>query len=325
MSQKVDAPALDASLMWRTAKPRTFWGDTVYSFSRNPAGMLGLVIFILLLLTALFADKLAPYDFIAQDWTALLQPPSPQHWMGTDDLGRDMFSRILMGARTALFVALLISILQTTIGLFVGALSAYIGGWVDRVLVWVMDGLLSFPGIWLAAFISVSTRPSIDRISQQLFEATGLGFFQDTVMISYMVVITAIGFVSWPYMGRLIRAQVLSLREKEFIEAERALGARTWWITVRHLVPNVLGSVIVLFTLAFGNAMLFESSLSFLGIGIQPPGASWGRMVAEGLRRVRSHSYLILAPGLTLALVVLSLQFLGDALNDALNPRTHSR
>lgn len=325
MNQSLEAQPLDASTLWRTAKPRSFWGDALNSFVHNRTGMFGLGLFVLLLLAAIFAPQIAPFDYLSQDWTALLKPPSAVHWMGTDDLGRDIFSRVLVGARTALLVACLISFVSTTVGLFAGALSALLGGWVDRLMVWLMDGLLSFPSIWLAAFVSVSTRPSIDKLSATLFEWTRLDLFQDRVVISYLVVVTSIGLVAWPYMGRLIRGQVLSLREKEYIEAARALGARNAWITLRHLIPNVLGSVIVTFTLSFGNSMLFESGLSFLGIGIQPPGASWGRMIFEGLGRIRAQPYLIVMPGLTLSLVVLSLQFIGDALNDALNPRTHSR
>jgi oligopeptide transport system permease protein len=325
MSQDLDTMATEASTMWRTAKPRSFWGDAYHNFIHNRSGMLGLVVLTLLLLAAIFAQQLAPFDYLGQDWKALLKRPNAVHWMGTDDLGRDVFSRVLMGGRTALLVGLLISLTSTAIGLFAGALSAFLGGWIDRIIVWVMDGLLSFPSIWLAAFVSVATRPTISKWSTGLYNFTGLAFFQNEVVLSYLVVVTSIGLVAWPYMGRLIRSQVLSLREKEFIEAERALGARTWWITLRHLIPNVLGSVIVTFTLSFGNAMLYESSLSFLGIGIQPPGASWGRMIYEGLSRLRSHPYLILMPGITLSIVVLSLQLMGDALNDALNPRNRTR
>ncbi len=325
MSAEIENQSTDSAPLWRTSKPRTFWSDAAHSFSRNYTGMLGLLIFVLLLLAAIFANQIAPYDYLAQDWNNLLKPPNANHLMGTDELGRDVFSRVLMGARTAFLVALCISTISTTIGLFAGALSALLGGWVDRVVVWIMDALLSFPSIWLAAFVSVVTRPTIDSLTSGLYASTGWAMFQDRVIFSYLVVIFAIGFVAWPYMGRLVRSQVLSLREKEFIEAARALGAGTRWVTIRHLIPNVLGSVIVTFTLSFGNAMLYESSLSFLGIGIQPPGASWGRMIFEALGRLRAQPYLIIMPGLTLSLVVLSLQFVGDALNDALNPRSHSR
>ena len=325
MTQSFDLHPSEPIDLWRTAKPRSFWGDAFQHFVHNKIGVFGLVLFLILLVGSLLAKQIAPFDYLDQDWQALLKAPNAVHWMGTDELGRDIFSRVLMGSRTALMVALLISLVSTSVGLLVGSLSAFLSGWVDRAIVWVMDALLSFPSIWLAAFISVTTRPSLARWSKAAFELTQLEVFQDEVFLSYLVVVTSIGFIAWPYMGRLVRSQVLSIKEKEFIDAARALGGRTWWITLRHLIPNVLGSVIVTFTLSFGNAMLFESGLSFLGIGIQPPGASWGRMIYEGLNRIRTHPYLVLMPGLTLSIVVLSLQFIGDALNDALNPRSHSR
>ena len=325
MSQSLNLQPSEPVNLWRTSKPRSFWGDAFNHFVHSKTGMFGLVLFLILLGVSLFAKQIAPFDHLDQDWQSLLKPPNAIHWMGTDELGRDIFSRVLTGSRTALMVALLISLVSTSVGLLVGSLGAFLGGWVDKLFLWVMDALLSFPSIWLAAFISVTTRPSLARWSKTAFEITHLEIFQDEVVLSYLVVVTSIGFIAWPYMGRLVRSQVLSLKEREFIDAARALGGRTWWITYHHLIPNVLGSVIVTFTLSFGNAMLFESGLSFLGIGIQPPGASWGRMIYEGLNRIRTHPYLVLMPGLTLTIVVLSLQFIGDALNDALNPRSHSR
>ncbi len=313
-----------SSPLWQPMKPRSLWSDAAYRFRRNRAGMFGLTVFILLCLSALFAQQIAPYDYLKQDYTAILKPPSAAHLMGTDEVGRDLFSRVLMGGRTALMVAFAITAVSAVIGLLVGALGAFIGGWVDALLVWVTDGLLSFPGIWLAAFVNVATTPSLRRWAGDLYTRTQWPIFQDSVTLSYIVVVFSIGLINWAYPARLVRSQVLSLREREFVEAARALGASTWWITIRHLVPNVMGSMIVLTTLSFGNAMLFESSLSFLGIGIQAPGASWGAMIALGIGRVRSQPYLVIMPGLTLAVVVLSLQFLGDALNDALNPKSRS-
>jgi oligopeptide transport system permease protein len=315
---------VDASSMWRTGKARSLWDDAFYHFRHNWMGMVGLIVFILLCLTAIFANKLAPYDYLNQDWGAILKHPSAAHIMGTDDVGRDVFSRILMGGRTALMVASLITFTGAIIGLLVGSLGAFVGGKVDAALVWVVDGLMSFPGIWLAAFINVATTPTLKAWAASLYAVTHWGFLRDQVLISYGVVVFSIGMINWAWPARLVRSQVLSLREREFVEAARALGGTSWWVTLRHLIPNVLGSMIVLVTLSFGNAMLFESSLSFLGIGIQPPGASWGAMIFQGIARVRTDPYLVLAPGITLAVVMLSLQFLGDALNDALNPRNRN-
>ena len=305
----------------RTQKARSFWDDAFYRFRHNWAGMAGLGVFILLCLAALFADQIAPYDYLHQDWNAILQPPSAAHLMGTDDVGRDVFSRVLMGGRTALMVAMAITISGAIIGLLAGSIGAYSGGKVDATLVWIIDGLLSFPTIWLAAFVSVAVAPSLNSWAATLYSITGWEFLKDEVLISYAVVVFAIGMLNWTWSARLVRSQVLSLREREFVEATRALGAPMRWIIRHHLMPNVLGSMIVLVTLSFGNAMLFEAALSFLGIGIRPPGASWGAMIFQGVARIRTHAYLVLAPGITLAIVVLSLQFLGDALNDALNPK----
>lgn len=309
----------------RAAQSRSFWDDAWYKFRHNWAGMIGLGVFILLCLAAIFAKQIAPYDYLEQDWTAILKPPSASHIMGTDDLGRDIFSRVLMGGRTALMVATLISLIGAVVGLLVGAFSAFAGGKIDAIVVWIIDGVMTFPTIWLAAFVSVSTAPALKNWATSLHNATHWPFLKDEVMISYAVVVFAIGMINWTWPARLVRSQVLSLREREFVEATRALGASARWITMKHLVPNVLGSMIVLVTLSFGNAMLFESSLSYLGIGIRPPGASWGAMIFQGMARVRTHPHLVLAPGITLAIVVLALQFMGDALNDALNPKSRNR
>jgi ABC-type dipeptide/oligopeptide/nickel transport system permease subunit len=309
----------------RAKRSRSFWDDAWYKFRHNWAGMAGLTVFVLLCLAAIFAKQIAPYDYLEQDWTAILQPPSAAHIMGTDDLGRDIFSRVLMGGRTALMVAMAISLTGAIVGLLVGAFSAFAGGKVDALVVWVIDGVMTFPAIWLAAFVSVATAPALKNLAGSLYNATGWEFLRNEVMISYAVVVFAIGMINWTWPARLVRSQVLSLREREFIEATLALGARPRWIIMKHLVPNVLGSMIVLVTLSFGNAMLFESSLSYLGIGIRPPGASWGAMIFQGMSKVRTHPYLVLAPGITLAVVVLALQFMGDALNDALNPKSRNK
>jgi peptide/nickel transport system permease protein len=287
--------------------------------------MVGFTLAVLVLLIAVFAPLIAPYDFIHQDWEHVREGPSRLHLMGTDSLGRDLFSRVLMGIRTAVMVAMIVTFSTAIIGVLVGAMAALIGGWVDAAAVWIMDGLLNFPTLWLAAFVSVVTKPGISRLAGSIYKSTGWGFMQDTVVLDYLVVFVCLSFVWWAGLGRLVRGQVLSLREKEFIEAQRAIGASPWWITVRHLVPNVLGQVIVQMSTQFGFAMLAESSLSFLGIGIRPPGASLGYMIFAGMANWRSDPHLVVMPGLTLALTVLAFVFVGDALNDALNPRIRER
>lgn len=322
VESRVEAPAVQA---FATAKPRSLWGDAARTFAKNRAGMAGLVMAIIILLIAIFAPLLAPYDFSHQDWSHVREGPSQIHLMGTDPLGRDLFSRVLMGIRTAVMVAMIVTFSTAILGVLIGAIAALVGGWVDVIAVWIMDGLLNFPTLWLAAFVSVVTKPFIARLAARLYQSTGLALFKDTVILDYLVVFVCLSFVWWAGLGRLVRGQVLSLREQEFIEAQRAIGASPWGITVRHLVPNVLGQVIVQMSTQFGFAMLAESSLSFLGIGIRPPGASLGYMIFAGTANWRSDPHLVAMPGLTLALIVLAFVFVGDALNDALNPRIRER
>jgi ABC-type dipeptide/oligopeptide/nickel transport system permease subunit len=314
-----------AATPWRTAKPRTLWGDAARTFAKNKASMVGLVVVCVVLLTAIFAPWLAPYDYAQQDWDHLREPPSRAHIMGTDLLGRDIFSRVILSIRTAVLVATIVTFSTAAIGVLVGSLGPLIGGWVDAVVVWIMDGLLNFPSLYLASFISVVTRPTFTRLARQLYERTGWTFMQNTIVMDYAVVFTALSCVWWAGLGRLVRGQVLSLREKEFVEAQLAIGASPWWIATRHLVPNVLGQVIVQMSSGFGGAMLIESSLSFLGIGIRPPGASLGQMINAGSPLWMSDTHLVAMPGLTLALIVLAFVFVGDGLNDALNPRARER
>ncbi len=306
-------------------KVRSLWGDASKTFFKNKAGMIGLIVAAVVLIIATFAPVIAPYDYLEQDWDHLREAPSRLHLMGTDSVGRDLFSRVLMGIRTAVLVAVITTAITSVIGVLLGSVSALVGGWVDTAIVWLMDGLLNFPALWLAAFISAVTRPWFGDITNRLFESTGWAFWENPVALDYVVVFGALSFVWWPGLGRLVRGQVLMLRNKEFIEAQRAIGSGNWWIIRRHLVPNVLGQVIIQMTTGFGRAMLAESSLSFLGIGIRPPGASLGQMIFSGMAAWRAEPYLVAMPGLVLALIVMSFIFVGDGLNDALNPKVRDR
>jgi peptide/nickel transport system permease protein len=302
-------------------RARSLWDDAARTFLRNKAGMCGLVIVLCLFIVAIFAPVLAPYNYLQQNYTVIMQPPSAHHLMGTDALGRDLLSRVLMSLRTAVLVATLITIIAGVFGVLLGALAGLLGGWINLVITWIMDALLTVPPLWFAAFISVATRPGLANLTAWLYQTTHWAAWQDSIVLDYLVVVSCLGVVSWPGIGRIVRGQVLSLREKEFIEAERALGASNWWIIRKHLLPNVLGPVIVALSVNFGYAMLFEASLSFLGIGIRPPGASLGQMISDGVEYYRSAPYLVAMPGLVLAVIVLAFNFVGDALNDALNPK----
>ena len=322
MTEQVAAIAVPA---FRTAKPRSLWQDAFRTFIHNKAGIVGLIIVAVTLFIAAFAPWIAPYDYIEQDWDHIREGPSALHWMGTDPLGRDLFSRVIMGIRTAVIVGVIVSCAIALIGVLVGSLGALLGGWVDTAVVWLMDGLLNFPALWLAAFVAVVSKPIMDGITGALYETTNWSWLRDTVVLDYLVVFLCLSFVWWAPLGRLVRGQVLSLREQEFIEAQRAIGASPWWITTKHLAPNVLGVVIVQMSTGIGRVMLAESALSFLGIGIQPPGASLGNLIFTGMTSWRADSHLVAMPALTLSVIILGFVFVGDALNDALNPRIRDR
>ncbi|MGH2535400.1 MAG: ABC transporter permease [Thermomicrobiales bacterium] len=308
-----------------TTKPRGLWSDTARSFARNRVAMAGLLVVCLVLIIAVLAPWIAPYDYTEQQWEHISEGPSLAHPMGTDALGRDLFSRVLMGIRTAGIIAVMVTFATAAIGTLVGAFAALVGRWVDRTVVWLMDMLFAFPDLWLAAFVTVVTRPTTARLAAGIYEATGWQFMREPVVLDYLVVFGSLSLVWWAGIGRLVRGQALSLRAREFVEAAHASGASPWWITRRHLVPNVLGEVIVAMSTGFGRVMLAEASLSFLGIGIRPPGASLGEMISTGMATWRAEPYQVAMPGLALAVIVTAFVLLGDGLNDALNPQTRGR
>lgn len=273
-----------------------------------------------MLLTGLFAPVLAPHSYSDQNLDAVEAPPSLDHPFGTDELGRDMLSRIIWGARTASLVAVVVVTITVSLGLLLGAAAAYLGGWVDTVVMRTCDLLFAFPGMLFALFVAATVKPTVLAVVKGWEAAFGWQGLSSMGLVDYLVVLMALSLIGWPGMARLVRGQVLSLREKEFVEAARAMGASDWRIIWRHLLANAMGPIIVAISLGMGGTILSESTLSFLGIGIQPPFPSWGAMIYENYGFWRTTPHLVLAPGGVLALVVFAFNFLGDGLVDALNP-----
>ncbi|MEM0934591.1 MAG: ABC transporter permease [Pseudomonadota bacterium] len=270
----------------RTRRPRSVW--------LQPLGLIGVAVLIGFILMAIFADVIAPFDPIAQDFRRL-QPPNSTNWFGTDQLGRDIFSRVVHGARISLPYAAQLVILSAAIGTILGAIAGYFGGWVDGVIMRAADLVMAFPDIILAMAVVAALGPS-------LFNA-----------------VLAVVVVSWPVYARVIRAMILSIREEAYMQSSRLLGAssaRALWVDVR---PNVAGPLVVLGTLEYGHAVLILSGLSFLGLGAQPPDAEWGSMVSEGAKYFDLW-WMSVFPGLAILGVVLGANFLGDTLRDALDP-----
>lgn len=293
-----------------------FWGR----FSRNVPAVLGLLAVLLFVFVGLFAPWLAPYSYTAQDLSNSEATPSLQHPLGTDRLGRDQLSRLIWGARTAIIVAPATVVIGLTLGLLLGAAAGYFGGWVDVLIMRVSDVLFAFPGLLFALLIAATVQP---RISAWLLGYEATRGLVRSGYAEFFVVVFALSMVGWPGIARLVRGQILALRERPFVEAARAMGMSPGRVLLRHLLPNAMPPVIVAISMGLGGAILAEATLSFFGIGIQPPTASWGAMIYSNFEFWRSPSapWMVWAPGLVVGVLVFSFNFIGDGLNDALNPR----
>ena len=282
-----------------TQKKRSMALEIWRRLRKNKMAMLGLVILVMLALTAIFADVIADYDtkVIAQDIKNRLQGPSMEHWCGTDEFGRDIFARLVHGSRVSLVVGLISVSISLLMGGALGAIAGYYGGRVDNVIMRIMDIFLAVPSILLAMTI-----------------VAALG----TSLINVML---AIGVSGIPGYARIVRASVMSIKDQEFVEASRAIGAKSPTTIFREILPNCLAPIIVQATLSVAGAILSTASLSFLGLGVQPPSPEWGAMLSGGRNYLRDALHLTLFPGLAIVITILALNLLGDGLRDALDPR----
>ena len=322
-SESVSNEILGEELSGESAlKTRSLWKDAVGRLLRNRLSIIGLIITVFLLIAALFGPYIAPYSYTEQDLLNVAKMPSPDHWLGTDEIGRDLFSRVLWGARTATLVAIFTTFISVIIGVIIGAIAGYGGALADNITGRIIDIVMSVPGLLLAALIAVSIKEPVVSWAENIYDTTGFPLFADTTWLDLLVVFGGLAFVSWPGYARLIRGQIFSLREDQYIEAAKSVGVSELKIALRHLLPNAIGPVIVTLTFSFSSAMVLESSLSYLGIGVQPPQASWGNMIASNIGSWSYRPWLVAVPALTLAFVTLGINFLGDGLNDALNPRS---
>lgn len=302
---------------------RSLWADAWQRLIKNKLAVGGLVIILMFLFLALFGRFLTPYDFLAQDLNNQLKPPSAEHWLGTDALGRDILSRLLYGARTAALVAFTTTAISLFLGVLIGTTAGFSRGRVDEVLMWLTDVTMSIPGLLMAMLINTALKRPIVGWFDRLYMQTKNPFFLDTWWLDFVLVFGALALIGWPGYARLIRGQVLSISESIYVESARAIGASTLRIMWRHIVPNALGPLVVAVTAGMGGAIVAESSLSFLGVGIQPPNASWGSMLSDSLSMWRTFPHLMVTPAVTIGLILVAFTFFGDGLNDALNPRTH--
>ena len=271
------------TLMWR-------------KFKKRKLAIVSLVVFTVLTAAAMTAPLLVPYEVDAIDLGNIRLPPSSDHWMGTDDLGRDLYTRVLYGGRISILIGILSAFVGTGLGTLIGAFSGYYGGWVDNVLMRITDAVYAIPKLPLLIVLSAYSQAAVPSM------------------------ILIIGFLSWMVTARVVRSQVLYIKELDFVEAAHSIGATNLKIVMRHIIPNTLGPIIVGATLAVGNAIIIESSLSFLGLGVQPPIPTWGNLLMDSQATMASQPWLTIFPGLAILLTVLSINFIGDGLRDTLDP-----
>ncbi len=290
------SPATGGMLaMLRAFRGSIFWRQ----FRKNRLAIAGGVVVTGLALAALLAPVLAPYDPAAYDVKQILLPPSPAHWFGTDQLGRDVFSRMLFGARISMSVGFVSVGIAVLIGTLIGTMAAYYGGRTDELLMRFVDLMLNFPRFFLLLTLIAFLRPSI------------------------FVIMAVIGLTGWMGLARLVRGEILSLKEREYVQSAHALGARDRRIMFRHILPNSLVPILVSATLGVAGAILAESGLSFLGLGVQPPTPSWGNLLIDGKANIEIAWWLSVFPGMAILVTVLAYNLLGEGLRDALDPRLH--
>ena len=270
---------------------------TLVRLRRNRLAVFGLVIMLLLVVVAVFAPWIAPYDYAAQTLSDAFEPPCAKYWLGTDDFGRDILSRLIYGARISLQVGLFAVWLSMCVGGVLGAIAGYYGGKVDDIIMRFMDILLSIPQILLAVTIAAALGPGLLNLT------------------------IAVGIANIPSFARVVRGAVLSIVGQEFIEAAHCMGASDAWIIARHILPNCSAPIIVQATLRVAGAILAAAALSFLGLGIQPPTPEWGGMLSAARGYVRDYAYMTISPGLAIMITILALNFLGDGLRDAMDPK----
>ncbi len=281
----------------RGSSSRSFWSRAGRVFRRNRNALLGAIIIAIFLLLALSGPALAPYDPYAIALGDRLQPPSQAHWFGTDNLGRDILSRVLVGARVSMWVGVLTVGLAMLVGVPIGLMAGYYSGFVDSLFMRLVDVFLAFPVIILAIAIVAVRGPGLSNV---------------------MIALVA---VYWTTYARITRGVTLVLKEEEYMLAARCLGVPVWRALGRHLLPNATAPILVIATLGLGNAILAEAALSFLGLGVQPPETSWGSMLNFGMQFLRDAPWLTIFPGLAIFLTVLGFNLLGDGLRDAMDPR----
>ncbi len=288
---------LDAASRAAGKKSRSYYVDAMMRLRKNRSAMVCLAIIVIFIFIALAADWIAPYDPYEIDLKNILAKPSAEHWMGTDEQGRDIFSRILFGTRISLAVGLVSQVISTALGVVLGSIAGYYGGKIDMLISRMMEIFSAFPDLLFAIGIMFVLGPGIINI------------------------FIALGILGWVGTARLVRSQVLQIKEMEYVAAAKSSGATSFWLITRHMIPNCVSTIIILITMGIPGAIMSEASLSFLGLGVHPPTASWGSMINTGRIYILSDPTYSVFPGIAIIILVLAFNIFGDGLRDALDPR----
>lgn len=285
----------------------TPWQDFIKEIKKNKTAIASFFLIIFLFIVGLLASYIAPYSFDTQHIDFILSSPSSQFFLGTDSLGRDLFSRLIYGARISLTVAIVTAAISLVGGVIYGAISGWFGGWVDSVMMRLVDILYSIPTLVLLILVKV------------IFDS--LNTFENPELRALSGILLSLSILGWMSLARVVRGQVLQAKSLAFVESAQALGFSSFRIMLKHILPNIVGPIMVLITFQVPSNILFESFLSFIGLGLQPPFSSWGVLASEGWRSMRTYPHLILFPGIMLFFTMLAFNFLGDGLRDALDPK----
>lgn len=289
----------------------SLWAEGLKRLKKSRVAIISGYFIMLLCLVAIFADVLSPYSFEEQNIDIILQSPSMKHWLGTDDLGRDLLSRLIYGAQMSMAVGIFTAIFSLLMGVAYGAISGWVGGRVDSLMMRLVDTLDSIPTLVLLILVKI------------FFDAVNV--FSEPKLRALVGVLLALSVFGWITLARVVRGQVLQVKESLYVEAAQALGASSIWIMIKHILPNILGPIIVVLTFQIPSNIMFESFLSFIGLGLQPPFSSWGVLANAGWKTIKSYPHLIVAPGLALFLTMLAFNLFGDGLRDAFDPKMRGR
>ncbi|HSR33875.1 MAG TPA: oligopeptide ABC transporter permease [Anaerolineae bacterium] len=306
MAQQEAVASFDAGQMYR--EEQTMAQMVWRAYRRHKPAMVGTIIVLILALAAVFAPLLTPYDPEKTDLDHMLQPPSASHPMGTDELGRDLLTRILYGGRVSLSIGVMAMALAVLVGATIGGLSGFYGGWIDNILMRFTDMMLSFPQLFILIILAIALRD------------IPIEALRGTAFASVFSIVLVIAVLAWMQVARLVRASFLSLKEKEFTEASRCIGASNSRIMLRHLLPNAMSPIIVAATFRVATSIITESGLSYLGFGVQPPTPTWGNMLKNAQELMTRAPWTAIFPGLMIFVTVIAINFIGDGLRDALDP-----